>query len=80
MVLVAVRQHDGVETGRSAEKSSEIGVHDICPEAPIVESEATVDEDAVTVVLDEHAVHADLTETAERDEATWSEGRHLLLE
>ena len=48
---------------------SEVGVHDVDAEPPIVEADPAVDEEHLAPLLDREAVHPDFAEAAQRKEA-----------
>ena len=47
----------------------EIGVHDVDPQPSVVERHAAVDEQDLAPLLERKAVHPNLTQAAQRDEA-----------
>ena len=53
----------------SASSAREIGVHDVDAEPAVVERDAAVDEHDLAALLERQAVHADLAEAAEGDDA-----------
>ena len=65
VVLVPVGDHDGDQPLGRLHEIAEVGVQDVRAEPAAVERQATVDHDALALVLDGHAVHADLAEPAE---------------
>ncbi len=71
MVLVAVRQ----EEPRHAEvlERREVGVDDVDPEAARVERHAAVDDECLAILHEREAVHPDLAEPSEGNDA---ERRH----
>jgi hypothetical protein len=44
-------------------------MHDVDPETAIIERDAAVDEQSLAILLDRHAIHADLAEASERKDA-----------
>lgn len=69
VILVAVREHERDHVTLSIDQPLPVGVHHVDAEPPPVEDHAAVEHDDPPVVLDRHAVHADLAEPPERYEA-----------
>ena len=70
MILVRVREHDGVDGAPAVGEVRDVGQHEIDAEMLVArEREARVDDEAAAVTLDDRHVLPHLTEAAERDDA-----------
>ena len=70
VILVAVREQDGSDLGAVLNEVADVGDDDIDAEQLFFrEHEAGVDDEDVVSPFDRHAVHAELAETAQRDNA-----------
>jgi hypothetical protein len=75
VILVPVGEDQRLDVLLPIDEPLPVGVHDVDPEPPLIEDHAAVEDDDPAVVLDRHAVHPDLAETAERDET--NRARHV---
>ena len=70
MILVRVREHDGVDGAPAVGEVRDVGEHEIDAEMLVArEREPRVDDEAAAVALDHRHVLSHLTEAAERDDA-----------
>ena len=70
MILVPVREDDGVDAARRLAQVGEVGQHEVDAGHLVArEREPAVDQDAALALLDDAEVVADLAEAAERDDA-----------